>query len=93
MRTDGRNKDQIRSIKITKDFMPNADGSCLIEVGNTKVIVSATIEDMVPSFMKGQGKGWITAEYGMIPCSCNQRITREAAKGKVQGRTQEYKDL
>ena len=93
MRKDGRKKDQIRNMKITTGFMENADGSCLIEIGNTKVIATATIEDTVPAFMKGQGKGWITAEYGMLPCSCSQRITREAARGKVQGRTQEIQRL
>jgi ribonuclease PH len=93
MRPDKRKKDQLRKIKITPNFMPNATGSCLFEIGNTRVICTATIEDGVPRFMKGQGSGWVTAEYGMLPASCGQRISREAARGKQQGRTVEIQRL
>ncbi|MDD4201903.1 MAG: ribonuclease PH [Candidatus Omnitrophica bacterium] len=93
MRIDKRKNNQLRKIKITPHFMPNAEGSCLFEIGDTKVICTASIEQTVPPFMRGQGTGWITAEYGMLPCSCGQRIQREAAKGKQQGRTVEIQRL
>ncbi|MBU9889175.1 MAG: ribonuclease PH [Candidatus Omnitrophica bacterium] len=93
MRHDKRKHDQLRAVRIRTGYLKNAQGSCLIEVGNTKVICSATVEDKVPPFCKNEGKGWITAEYGMIPASCGERIVREAAKGKLSGRTQEIQRL
>ncbi len=93
MRIDKRKNDQLRKVTIRKGYLKSAHGSCMIEMGGTKVICSATIEEKVPPFCKGQGKGWITAEYGMLPASCNERITREASKGKLSGRTQEIQRL
>lgn len=93
MRVDGRNNDDIRDIVITKDYLKHPDGSVLIEVGDTKVICSAMIEDKVPRFLKGAGKGWITAEYSMLPSSTHSRKIRESSKGKVEGRTQEIQRL
>ena len=92
-RADGREPDELRPIKITKDYLKYAEGSCLIEMGNTKVIASASIENGVPPFLRGTGKGWITAEYGMIPRSCKTRTQREASKGKQGGRTYEIQRL
>jgi len=83
----------MRDIKITPNYIKYAEGSCLIEVGNTKVICTASIEEGVPSFLKGQGKGWITAEYDMIPRSCKTRVPRESSKGKKGGRTHEIQRL
>lgn len=93
MRIDKRKNDQLRKVTIRKGYLKNAHGSCMIEMGGTKVICSATVEEKVPPFCKAEGKGWITAEYGMIPASCNERIFREAAKGKLSGRTQEIQRL
>ena len=93
MRIDHRKNDQLRKVNIQTKFLKNAHGSCLIEMGDTKVVCSATIEDKVPFFCKSEGKGWITAEYGMLPASCTERITREASKGKLSGRTQEIQRL
>ena len=92
-RQDGRAPDQLRKLKITKDYIKYAEGSCLIELGDTKVITTATIENSVPPFLKGKGTGWITAEYGMIPRSCKTRVQREASKGKLGGRTMEIQRL
>lgn len=92
-RSDGRKIDELRSVAITKDYLAYAEGSVLIEMGNTKVICSATIEDKVPPFLKGTGTGWITAEYGMLPRSTHMRKIRESSKGKVEGRTQEIQRL
>jgi len=92
-RHDGRAPDELRRLKITKNYIKYAEGSCLIELGETKVITTATIENGVPSFLKGKGTGWITAEYGMIPRSCRTRVPREAAKGKLGGRTMEIQRL
>ncbi|MDD3905839.1 MAG: ribonuclease PH [Candidatus Omnitrophica bacterium] len=92
-RPDGRKSNELRHLKITKDYIKYAEGSCLIELGDTKVITTATIENTVPSFLKGKGTGWITAEYGMIPRSCRTRVQREAAKGKLGGRTMEIQRL
>lgn len=92
-RIDGRKPDELRKIKIKKGYLKFALGSCLIEVGNTKVVCSATLQEKVPSFLKGSGKGWVTAEYGMIPGSCTERIEREAAHGKIKGRTSEIQRL
>ena len=92
-RRDGRDRDSLRDVKITKDYIKFAEGSCLVEMGDTKVIATASIEDGVPPFLKGKGKGWITAEYGMIPRSCKTRTAREASKGKLGGRTHEIQRL
>ena len=92
-RSDGRNIDELRNVTITKDYLAYAEGSVLIEMGNTKVICSATIEDRVPPFLKGSGTGWITAEYGMLPRSTHTRKIRESSKGKIEGRTQEIQRL
>jgi ribonuclease PH len=92
-RTDGRAADQLRLVKITRNFIKHAEGSVLIEVGETKVICTATVEEKVPPFLKGAGKGWVTAEYSMLPRSAPQRIVRESAKGKIGGRTHEIQRL
>lgn len=92
-RNDGRQADQLRPVKITRNYIKHAEGSVFIEVGDTKVICTATIEEKVPPFMKGSGKGWITAEYSMLPRSAAARIPREAARGKVTGRTHEIQRL
>lgn len=93
MRFDGRKGNELRKIKIQKGYMKNASGSCLIEMGQTKVICTASVEEKVPAFLKGQGKGWLTAEYGMLPASCNERIQRESSKGRPSGRTHEIQRL
>lgn len=93
MRHDGRAINELRSITITKDYITHPEGSVLIEVGNTKVICNASIEDRVPPFMRGQGKGWITAEYSMLPRATSKRNIRESSKGKVGGRTMEIQRL
>lgn len=93
MRPDGRKNDEIRTIRVFKDFIKNADGSVLIEFGNTRVICTASIENKVPPFLKDQKKGWITAEYGMIPRSTPVRMLREATAGKIGGRTHEIQRL
>lgn len=88
-----RQPNQIRAITITPNYMPHAEGSVLIECGNTKVICTASVEESVPGFLRGQGLGWVTAEYGMLPRSTNSRMRREAAAGKQSGRTQEIQRL
>jgi len=93
MRPDHRNSDELRKVKITNHFNRYAEGSVLIEVGDTKVICTATIEEKVPPFMRGEGKGWVTAEYAMIPRATNTRNARESTKGKVSGRTMEISRL
>jgi ribonuclease PH len=93
VRPDGRKANQLRTLSIRKDYLKNATGSCLIEMGQTRVICSATIEDKVPAFLKGQGKGWLTAEYAMLPASCTQRVQREVSKGHPSGRTHEIQRL
>lgn len=93
MRTDGRKLAQLRPIKITPSYIKTADGSVLIEVGDTKVICTAKLEDRVPPFLRNSGKGWITAEYGMLPGSSSIRIGRESSRGKVGGRTHEIQRL
>jgi ribonuclease PH len=80
-------------VSITRDYTMHAEGSVLIEIGNTKVLCTASVEDTVPGFLKGKGQGWITAEYGMLPRSTHTRTAREAAKGKQSGRTQEIQRL
>ncbi len=93
MRPSGRTPGQIRPVTITRQFTAHAEGSVLIEFGDTKVICTATVEEGVPRFLKGQGKGWITAEYGMLPRSTHTRMRREAASGKQSGRTLEISRL
>jgi ribonuclease PH len=93
LRSDGRAPDQLRPVKLTPDFVTTAEGSVLIEVGQTRVICTATVDDGVPSFLKGQGKGWVTAEYGMLPRATDARTAREAARGKQSGRTLEIQRL
>ncbi|MDH5544655.1 MAG: ribonuclease PH [Gammaproteobacteria bacterium] len=93
MRPSGRAPDQLREIRFTRNFTKHAEGSVLVEFGDTKVICTATIEDRVPRFLKGQGKGWVTAEYGMLPRSTGERMGREASQGKQGGRTMEIQRL
>ncbi|WP_028611861.1 ribonuclease PH [Paenibacillus harenae] len=93
MRIDGRQTNQLRQVTITTGVNKYAEGSVLIEVGDTKVICTASVEERVPPFMKGQGKGWITAEYAMLPRATHSRNIREAAKGKLTGRTMEIQRL
>ena len=93
LRHDGRASEDLRSIKLTRNFLEAAEGSVLIEVGKTKVLCTASIENSVPRFMRGKNRGWITAEYGMIPRSTQQRMDREAVRGKQKGRTQEIQRL
>ncbi len=93
MRPSGRKLDQMRDVSIETGVMHHAEGSCLIKMGNTHVLCSATIEDKPPSFLKGTGLGWVTAEYGMLPRATNSRTRREAAVGKQSGRTQEIQRL
>lgn len=92
-RIDGRAIDQLREVKIHRDYLIHAEGSVLIEVGNTKVICTATIEDKVPVWLRNQGIGWISAEYSMLPRATQQRNVRESSKGKLSGRTQEIQRL
>lgn len=93
MRPSGRAVDQLRDLKITRNFTKHAEGSVLIECGDTKVICTATLVPGVPRFLKGKGQGWITAEYGMLPRSTHSRVDREAARGKQTGRTVEIQRL
>lgn len=93
MRIDGRRENELRPVKITSPYIKHAEGSVLIEVGDTRVICTASLEERVPPFMKGQGKGWITAEYSMLPRATQTRNQREAAKGKLTGRTMEIQRL
>ncbi|NOJ23951.1 ribonuclease PH [Vibrio coralliilyticus] len=93
MRPNDRQADQIRPIKITRNYTAYAEGSVLVEFGNTKVLCNATVEENVPRWLKGQGKGWVTAEYGMLPRSTHSRMRREAASGKQGGRTMEIQRL
>ena len=92
-RTDGRLADAVRETRITADYTVHAEGSVLIEVGRTKVICTASVEERVPPFLRGTGKGWVTAEYGMLPRATSTRTQREASAGKVGGRTQEIQRL
>ena len=93
IRSDGRKPDELRKVEITLDYIKHAEGSCLIEFGDTKVICTASVEEKVPPFLKGTGQGWITAEYAMIPRATVQRTVRESAKGRLTGRTQEIQRL
>lgn len=92
-RPSGRAVDQLRPIVITRNYTRHAEGSVLIEFGDTRVICTASIEEKVPGFLKGKGQGWLTAEYGMLPRSTHTRMDREAARGKQSGRTQEIQRL
>lgn len=93
LRVDGRKWNELRPIKITRNFIKHAEGSVLIEMGETKILCTATIEEKVPPFLSGARKGWITAEYAMIPRSAQQRIPRESSRGRVGGRTHEIQRL
>ncbi len=91
MRADGRKADELRKLKVTRNYLKTAEGSVLIEFGDTRVLCTATVENSVPPFLKGKGTGWVTAEYAMLPRSSTQRISRE--RSKVGGRTQEIQRL
>ncbi|SEP91538.1 ribonuclease PH [Ectothiorhodospira magna] len=93
MRPSGRAPDQLRPIRFTRGFTRHAEGSVLVEYGDTRVICNATVEERVPPFLKGKGRGWVTAEYGMLPRATHERMGREAARGKQSGRTQEIQRL
>jgi ribonuclease PH len=92
-RIDGRTNDELRPVNITTDYLCHADGSVLIEFGRTKVICTATVDDKVPPFLKGTGKGWISGEYGMLPASTKMRKPRDSSRGRVDGRTVEIQRL
>ena len=92
MRT-GRKNDEMRKVRVTKNYIMHPEGSVLIEFGNTKVICNATVEEKIPPFLRGSGTGWITAEYSMLPRATNSRVQREASKGKIAGRTMEIQRL
>ena len=92
-RSNGRAFNQIRAIKVTKNYIIHPHGSVLFQMGGTRVLCSASIDNKVPSFLRGKGQGWVTAEYSMLPSSTNTRTTREASKGKLSGRTQEIQRL
>lgn len=93
MRNDGRKAGELRRITITRNFIKHAEGSVLVEFGDTKVICNASVEESVPPFLRGKGTGWVTAEYSMLPRSTHTRSPREAAKGKIGGRTHEIQRL
>ena len=92
-RIDGRGADELRPVKITPDFITQAEGSVLMETGRTRVIVTATVDDGVPAFLKGTGKGWVTGEYGMLPRATEERTPRESTRGKQGGRTLEIQRM
>ena len=92
-RGDGREPEELRPVVLATGFMPNAEGSCLAQMGDTKVICTASIDDGVPRWMQGRGRGWVTAEYSMLPRSTNERVPREVNKGRPSGRTQEIQRL
>ena len=93
MRPSGRAPDQMREVRFEPAFTRHAEGSCLVSFGDTRVLVTASVEDKVPPFLRGKGQGWVTAEYGMLPRATHTRGNREAAKGKQSGRTQEIQRL
>ena len=93
MRSSQRQADQLRPVRITRNYTCHAEGSVLIEFGQTKVLCTASVDESVPPFLKGKGQGWVTAEYGMLPRSTHSRMKREAASGKQSGRTQEIQRL
>ncbi len=92
-RTDGRRRDEIRPVNVTRPFIKHADGSVLMEMGDTKVICTASIEEKVPPFLRNKGQGWVTAEYAMLPRATHERTPREASRGKQSGRTLEIQRL
>jgi ribonuclease PH len=92
-RADERKNNELRTLKITKNYIKYAEGSCLVELGNTKVIVTASVEDGVPTFLRNSGTGWVTGEYAMLPRSCRSRVPREVSKGRLGGRTHEIQRL
>ena len=92
-RAAGRRADQLRPLRITRGFTKHPEGSVLVEIGDTRVLCTVSVEEGVPTFMKGKGEGWLTAEYGMLPRSTHSRMDREAARGKQSGRTQEIQRL
>lgn len=92
-RPDGRNPDELRPLMLTPDYMPYAEGSCFVEMGDTKVICTATVEKAVPRWLKGKGMGWVTAEYSMLPRSSQERVQRDVSKGRPSGRSQEIQRL
>ncbi len=93
MRPSGRKPDELRAVRIQRAFTRHAEGSVLVEFGDTRVLCTASVEERVPAFLKESGRGWVTAEYGMLPRSTNTRMDREAARGKQSGRTQEIQRL
>jgi ribonuclease PH len=93
MRPSGRKPDQLRDIRITRNYTKHAEGSVLIEFGETRVVCNVSVDEKVPNFLKGKGQGWVTAEYGMLPRSTGSRMAREAAQGKQGGRTMEIQRL
>ena len=93
MRPSGRRPDELRAVRLTRRFTKHAEGSVLVEFGDTRVLCTASVEERVPSFLKDSGRGWVTAEYGMLPRATNTRTEREAARGKQSGRTQEIQRL
>ena len=93
MRSDGRRGDALRDVNITRNYIRNAEGSVLIEFGDTKVICTASVEESVPPFLRGKGSGWVTAEYSMLPRATHTRSQRESTKGKIGGRTHEIQRL
>jgi len=92
-RADGRGAEILRKVNITRGYLKYAEGSCLIELGDTKVLCSASVDEGVPQFLKGRGTGWVTSEYWMLPRSCQQRVQREAVRGTIGGRTHEIQRL
>ena len=93
MRPSGRQPDQLREITITRNYTKHAEGSVLVEFGDTKVLCTASVEERIPPFLRGMGEGWITAEYGMLPRSTGSRMQRESSRGKQGGRTMEIQRL
>jgi ribonuclease PH len=93
VRSDGRAADQLRPVRLTPDFIPTAEGSVLIEVGRTRVVATASVEDGVPSFLRGSGRGWVTSEYAMLPRATEQRTPRESTRGRPSGRTLEIQRM
>ena len=93
VRKNNRKNDEMREVKVTKNYIMHPEGSVLIEFGNTKVICNATVEEKVPPFLRGTGTGWVTAEYSMLPRATNNRVQRESSKGKLSGRTMEIQRL
>src|SRR6185503_5874819 len=91
--TSGRAPDELRAVRFTRQFTRHAEGSVLVEFGNTRVLCTASVEEGVPGFLRGKNQGWVTAEYGMLPRATHTRMPREAAKGKQTGRTQEIQRL